>query len=65
MKTSTMLEIEIREGKSIEEVLIEKVAQHGSMTAAAKEIGIRQGTLSLWCQSLGLRVETRLVKVAQ
>jgi hypothetical protein len=40
-------------------ILIDLFEQHGSLTGIAKELGVTQGTVSLWLIKVGLRLEPR------
>ena len=64
--TQQQSEIEKRYGgKPIDEILKEQFAIHGSVEAVAKELGVSQGTISLWMKEHRLKIKKVLVKVPQ
>lgn len=60
--TPAMKHIEQERGKPIAAVLAELFDQYGSQVAVANELGINQGTLSMWLLRLGLKQHTVLVE---
>lgn len=54
-RVSKMQQIETQKGKPIEDIITELYEKHGSQTAVAAELGIAQGTLSVWLVKLGLK----------
>lgn len=61
-KTPKMIEIEKRENKPIEDILIETFNREGSVTGAAASLGVNKGTVSLWIRLLRLRIEQKLIR---
>jgi predicted transcriptional regulator len=55
-------QIELLYKKPLEEILSEMIEKHGSVTATAKELGVTQGTVSLWLKWKGLKVKTIVVR---
>lgn len=51
-------EIERTHGKPIRDILIEVVEKKGSATGAAQELGVTQGTVSIWLKASGLKLKT-------
>jgi predicted transcriptional regulator len=62
MKTSKMKEIEQEHGKSLRTVLLELFERHGNQRDVAKELGVSQGTISMWLIRCGLEVRSVLVQ---
>lgn len=56
MAKSKAAVIEKQHGKPLKTVLIEAHERLGSVTAVAKELGVSQGTMSVWFALNGLRV---------
>lgn len=44
-------------GKPVAEILAALYTQHGSQTALANALGVKQGTVSLWFKRHGVRVQ--------
>jgi DNA-binding MarR family transcriptional regulator len=61
-KTRQMLLIEEQQGKPIEDVLRALYTKHKNQTAISSELGITQGTLSIWLMRLNLVEHRTLVK---
>lgn len=47
-------ELERQHGKPLGEILIEAFNQHRTQAAVARELGVSQGTVSLWIKLSGL-----------
>jgi len=62
MPASKVREIEQTHGVSMPELLRELYARHGNQSAVARELGVSQGTVSLWLIRFGLREKKILVK---
>jgi len=62
MATNRMREIEEKEKRPIQEVLTDLYEEHGTQAAVAKQLNIRQSTLSYWLLKLGLEQKTVLVQ---
>jgi hypothetical protein len=58
------LEVEQRYGKPLAVLLPEVINRHGSVTEAAKELGVSQPTVSLWLRIAGLKVRLMVVRAA-
>lgn len=56
-------EIEREYGKPMHEILIEMFDRYPNQAQIAKELGVTQGTISLWLARLGLKVVSRLVPI--
>jgi transcriptional regulator with PAS, ATPase and Fis domain len=61
-KTRQMTLIEQQQGKPIEDVLRALYTKHKNQAAMANELGITQGTLSIWLMRLNLVEHRTLVK---
>lgn len=62
--TQQQQEIEKRYGgKPIAEILQTEFSIHGSVEAVARELGVSQGTISLWMKEHRLKIKKVLVKV--
>lgn len=59
--SSKMRDIQQERGKSLKQLIIELWDQHGSQRAIAEELGVSQGTISLWMLRLGLSFKTVIV----
>jgi predicted transcriptional regulator len=59
---SKMKETVKRLGKPIETVLPELFEKHGNQVGVASELGVTQGTVSLWLSRFGYEQKTILVK---
>lgn len=55
------IEVEQRYGKRLKTLLPEIIERTGSVTAAAREMGVSQGSVSLWLKWNGLRIKTIVV----
>lgn len=55
-------ELEREHGKSLKEILIEAFARSGSVTIAARELGISQATFSTWMLRCGLEIRSELIE---
>lgn len=62
MATSKAKVIELERGLSLRQVLIDTFTRTGSLTGVAKELGVTQGTVSLWLQRCNLEIKTTLVE---
>lgn len=56
MAKSKAAQIEKQRGKPLKTVLIEAHGRLGSITAIAQELGVSQGTVSIWFALNGLKV---------
>lgn len=56
-------QIEAREGKPMREILMERFEKHGTLTGIADELGVSQGTVSLWLIRFNLKLETKAALV--
>ncbi len=54
-------EVERIHNKPLKQVLVESVEEHGSVSEAAKSLGVTQGTFSTWLAIQGLRLKTVVV----
>lgn len=61
-RVSKQRQIETETGKPIEQIIIEMYEQFGSQTKVASELGIAQGTLSIWLVKLGLKEKLIVIK---
>lgn len=65
MPSSKLKQIERARGRPMSELLKELYAQHGSQVEVARDLGVSQGTVSLWLMRFGLRGKKILVKGKQ
>lgn len=56
--SSKITEIEAARGKPLREILVELYQQYGNLYIVAKELGVTQGTVSLWLIRCGLEVRS-------
>ena len=61
-KTHRMLSLEERFGKTIAGIVLATLNTEGTLTLAAKKLGVSKAVLVYWCLSLGIQKETRWVK---
>lgn len=61
-RKSKMHQVESEAGIPIEVIIEQLYEKHGSQTAVARELGIAQGTLSLWLVKLGLKEKLIVIK---
>lgn len=59
--SNKMEQVQQERGKPLKQVLVELWDQHGSQQAVADELGVTQGTISLWMLRLGLTFKTVIV----
>jgi transcriptional regulator with PAS, ATPase and Fis domain len=59
--SSKMIEIQQERGKPLKQVIKDLWEEHGSQQAVADELGVTQGTISLWMLRLGLTFKTIIV----
>lgn len=52
-------------GKTVEQLLVDTFERTGSQVKVAEELGMTQGTISLWLNRLGYATKTILVKKTQ
>ena len=62
MKTTKMLELEIKTGKDIREILQELYQKNGNGVGVANSLGITRPTLGYWLKALGLEQRVVLVE---
>ena len=62
MALSRFEELERERGKPLKEILIEEFTREGSTTAAARSLGVSQGTFSGWLLRCGLKIRSELVE---
>lgn len=60
--SNKMLNVQNERGKPIKQILFELWDKHGSQQAIAEELGVSQGTISLWMLRLGLTFKTIMVE---
>jgi hypothetical protein len=60
--SNKMLKVQNERGKPIKQILFELWDKHGSQQAIAEELGVSQGTISLWMLRLGLTFKTIMVE---
>jgi predicted transcriptional regulator len=60
-----MESIQKQKGKPIKQILFELWDKHGSQQAIAEELGVSQGTISLWMLRTGLTFKTIMVDVKE
>lgn len=62
MPPNKMKEIEMQEGRPIQEILQELFDESASQSEVARKLGINGSTLAYWLLKLGLTPKTILVK---
>ena len=65
MALSKLTEIEKEWGKPMPQILQEMYPQYPSQKTLAQELGVSQGTISLWLTQFGLKEKRILVKEHQ
>lgn len=50
--------IEAQHGRKMRDILMDLYGKHGSITEVSKQLGVSQGTVSLWLIRVGLEVVT-------
>jgi TyrR family helix-turn-helix protein len=63
MALSKLLEIERERGKPMPEILQELFPKYPSQQKLAEELGVSQGSISLWMTRYGLKEKRVLVKL--
>lgn len=61
MTSSKVQALEQARGKPLKAILIEVFMREGSTTAAARELGVSQGTISLWLLRCGLEIKSIVI----
>jgi len=56
-----MVQIQQERGKPLKQVIKDLWEEHSSQQAVADELGVTQGTISLWMLRLGLTFKTVIV----
>ena len=64
-KTKGMLVAEGQLGEPLETLIPRLIQAEGTMSGAARRLGVTGGTLTYWCLRLGIRVEKRAVVTGQ
>lgn len=59
--STRMFEVEQERGKPLKELILECWDKHGSQQGIADELGVSQGTISLWMLRLGLSFKTIII----
>jgi hypothetical protein len=59
--SNKMNELQAQKGKPLRELIIEYWDKHGTQQGIADELGVSQGTISLWMFRLGLTFKTIIV----
>lgn len=62
---SKQSELIARYGKPLDQILQEAYSRHGSQVRVAQELGVSQGTISLWIKILGLREKVTLISAQE
>jgi len=59
--SNKMDKVQQERGKPLKELIVEYWEKHGSQQGVADELGVTQGTISLWMLRLGLSFKTIIV----
>ena len=58
---SRITTLEKERGKTIREIIIDSFNKHQTQTGVAKDLGVTQGTVSLWMMRYGLMIQSVIV----
>lgn len=63
--SNKMHEVQKQKGKPLRDLILEYWDKHGTQQGVADELGVSQGTVSLWMLRLGLTFKTTIVDVRE
>lgn len=59
--SNKMNKVQQERGKPLKELIVEYWDKHGTQQGVADELGVTQGTISLWMLRLGLSFKTIII----
>jgi len=59
--SNKMHKVQVEKGKPLKDLIVEYWDKHGTQQGIADELGVSQGTISLWMLRLGLSFKTIIV----